>query len=164
MCINPGSGSQPSSYWDLLVLFFIVWWPPSRTLFCFYCVTDFAAVVSHNVNIWYAGCLLCDPMKGSFNPQRGRDPQDENHGSRFCLHIFTYWVMSSDAPCLKPAFLDGSVFLGLFCANETSSSTITAAQLKTDVSIHQLCFLVQLGFCPWVITMRNWASKTQPWG
>lgn len=37
-----------------------------------------SAVINHNVDICYEGYLICDPVKGQFNPQRGYELQGEN--------------------------------------------------------------------------------------
>lgn len=54
-----------------------------------YC--NFSAARNCNIRyIWYAGYLTCGPVKRSFEPPRGGNPQVENPWtSHMCL---TYWI------------------------------------------------------------------------
>lgn len=40
----------------------MLWWPPTIKLFPCYLLTNFATVMSCNVNIWYARYLMCNPQ------------------------------------------------------------------------------------------------------
>ena len=67
-----GSGFQPSSCCNILIQFLMLWWLPNHNLFLFLlhnCI--FATVMNYNVDIWYAGYMIC-------GPQRDCDPQIEN--------------------------------------------------------------------------------------
>lgn len=50
---------------------------------------NFALFMDHNVNIRYAGYLICDL-------QKGHDPQVENHSLRTLLD--SKWVIKADPP------------------------------------------------------------------
>lgn len=111
----------------------MLWWHPIPTikfLLLLLHSCSFAAVMTHNVNIWYA-----TPRKGSFEPpQRGHDPKVENCCPKF--YYISFWqsflhpevIEISSLPCFCLCFafrlslatalrwcdLTGSVTLGLW--------------------------------------------------
>jgi hypothetical protein len=59
------SGSQLSSCGNPLVQSLMLWWPPNhKIIFVATSYCKVATVENHNVNIWYAGYLICDPQGG----------------------------------------------------------------------------------------------------
>jgi hypothetical protein len=79
-----------------LMLFLMLWWRPTITLFLWLLHNcNFATVLNHNINILYA-------VQGSFWPQRSREPQAGNHGSRHFLSCSLFQSMGLRA--LKPMY------------------------------------------------------------
>jgi hypothetical protein len=46
-------------------------WINGKKLFCCYFITDFASVMNHDVNVWYAGYLTCDSCERAVWPPTG---------------------------------------------------------------------------------------------
>lgn len=58
------SGSQPSQCCNSLILFLMLWWPPTRKLFpLLFHNCNFVTITNYNVNICYAGYLVCKPCE-----------------------------------------------------------------------------------------------------
>jgi hypothetical protein len=100
------SGSYCLEWWStslILILYIVphvVVTPNHKITFCCYFITViFTIAMNHNVNIGYADGLRWPPWKGHLtSPQRGRDPQVENHWLGGCVFpTVDSWLKALDS-------------------------------------------------------------------
>ena len=84
-----------TQYCNPLIQFLMLFWPLVIKLFSLILHNyNFATIMNHNINIWYIGYLV-------FNPQRGRDPQVENH-TALCAPRLRNKEMTLRSPAAQP--------------------------------------------------------------
>ena len=119
--------------WKWFSTFLILW--PFNTV-SHVVVIPFATAMNNNVNIWYADFLGWPLWKGHLIPQRGCNPQVENH----CLRLSGNYATAPLCARLRSAYFQGS---------------------WTLCCVSVFLFMVKL-LLPWILLFPPWAEYLVP--